>query len=64
VPVRFGIEDPTLAGPLRQSEQGFSAPAAERGWDEYNEKQLDGIFPSLDNGLAFARQRLGLPHHL
>jgi len=32
--------------------------------DECYEAQLDGIFSSLGDGLAFARQRLGLSHHL
>jgi hypothetical protein len=33
------------------------------GWDKCYEKQLDGIFPLLGDGLAFTRQRLGLSHH-
>jgi tRNA nucleotidyltransferase (CCA-adding enzyme) len=32
--------------------------------DECYEAQLDGIFSSLGDGLAFARQQLGLSHHL
>ena len=32
--------------------------------DECYEAQLDGTFSSLGDGLAFARQRLGLSHHL
>jgi tRNA nucleotidyltransferase (CCA-adding enzyme) len=32
--------------------------------DDCYEAQLDGIFSSLGDGLAFARQRLGLSHHL
>ena len=32
--------------------------------DECYEAQLDAIFCSLGDGLAFARQRLGLSHHL
>ena len=32
--------------------------------DECYEAQLDGIFSSLGDGLAFVRQRLGLSHHL
>ena len=32
--------------------------------DECYEAQLDGNFSSLGDGLAFARQRLGLSHHL
>jgi tRNA nucleotidyltransferase (CCA-adding enzyme) len=32
--------------------------------DDCYEAQLDGIFSSLGDGLAFVRQRLGLSHHL
>jgi hypothetical protein len=41
----------------------LGVPAAGRGWDECYEKQLDGIFSSLGDGLAFTRQQLGLSHH-
>jgi tRNA nucleotidyltransferase (CCA-adding enzyme) len=41
-------------------------PGPDMGWllDDCYEAQLDGIFSSLGDGLAFARQRLGLSHHV
>ena len=64
MPFRFRIEDPALAGPLRQIEQLVRRAGGGLGWDECYEKQLDGIFSLLGDGLAFTRQRLGLSHLL
>jgi tRNA nucleotidyltransferase (CCA-adding enzyme) len=65
---RLEVEDqaptPLIMGRHLMELGVLPGPDMGRLLDECYEAQLDGIFPSLGDGLAFARQRLGLSHHL